>query len=127
MSRIDVLIGTQLPLYREVLASTFRAMRPDLVVRAVPQEDLDATVRQLRPLLVICSSVSSTITDLSPAWITLYPEERDEALISVAGNHRTIPGASVLDLLKVMDEAKASLYPKNADDRDGTAMNHSNG
>jgi ABC-type proline/glycine betaine transport system permease subunit len=111
MSRIDVLIGNHLPLYREVLASTFRAMRPDLLVRSVSADELEALTCEHRPLLVICSMVSSTITDCSLAWIALYPDDRDEALVSVHGVQRTIPNASVTQLLAVVDEVRASTFP----------------
>lgn len=106
MSRIDVLIGNELALHREVLAGAFRALRPDLLVHCVTHEELDGAVCALRPLLVICSVVSSTVTGCSPAWIALYPDERDEALVSIAGERRTIPNASVVQLLGVMDEIR---------------------
>lgn len=104
MPQTDVLIGNHLPLYREVLSATFRTLRPDLLVCSVPQGDLDEKVRELRPLLVICSTVTATIADYSSAWIALYPEDRDEAVVSIGGRLRTIPHASVLELIGVMEE-----------------------
>ncbi len=108
MSRTDVLIGHHLPLYREVLSSTFRSMRPDLLICSVPEVELDQKVQELRPLLVICGMVTTVIADYSSAWIALYPEDRDEALVSVAGKRRTIPHASVLELLGVMEELEST-------------------
>lgn len=67
MARIDVLIGSTQPLYREVLASTLETMRPDLAVRAVSEDELERHVLDLAPLLVICSEVSPTIADHAPA------------------------------------------------------------
>jgi hypothetical protein len=125
MSRIDVLIGNNLPLYREVLASTFRAMRPDLVVRSVGANELDALTREHRPLLVICSIVSSTITDCSLAWIALYPDDRDEALVSVRGMKRIIPNASITQLLEVVDEVRASSFTGDPGSNIPPQVNHS--
>lgn len=108
MSQIDVLIGSNLPLYTEVLASAFAARRPDLSVRSTLQDDLDALVRELKPLLVICTLVSQTIADMSPAWISLFPDDRDEALVSIGGSRRTIPGATIAELLDIVDIVKTS-------------------
>lgn len=106
MAGIDILIGTELALHREALAATFTAMRPALRVRAVPQDELDATVSDLRPLLVICSAVTPSISMTCPAWITLYPGDRDEAIVSIDGARRVIPSATVSQLLGVMDEVQ---------------------
>ena len=108
MSRIDVLIANELPLHREVLASTFRTMRPDLIVRAIAHDELDLVICELRPLVVICSAISSSTCSCSPAWITLYPDDRDEAVIHIDGVRSVIPNASIHQLLGVMDEVRSS-------------------
>ncbi len=104
MSHIDILIGNNPPLYREVLAATFRQLRPEFVVCAVLPADLDDYVCIFQPWLVICSTVSTTISSHSPAWIALFPEDKDEAIVSVDGRRRSIPNATVLELLSVLDE-----------------------
>ena len=105
MSQIDVLIGHRLALYGECLTAAFHARRPELKVRVVAPADLDELVLALRPLLVICSAVTATIADCSPAWISLYPGETDEAIVSVAGSRRTIPNATVSQLLDLIGDA----------------------
>lgn len=106
MSGIDILVGNHLPLYREVLVSTFRARRPDLAVESVSGQDLDAAVVRLRPWLVICSAVSQTIIARCPAWILLFPEERDEAVVSIAGSSQVLPHAGVRELLAILDDVR---------------------
>jgi hypothetical protein len=106
MSGIDVLVGNNLPLYREVLVSAFRAMRPDLAVESVSDVDLDAEILRLRPSLVICSSASQTIRDLCPAWILLFPGERDEAIVTVAGKESVLPHAGISELLAVIGNVR---------------------
>ncbi len=108
MSRIDVLIANELPLHREVLASALRTMRPDIVVRVIPHEDLERMICQLRPLVVICTAVSTTGHACSPAWIALYPEDRDVAVIHIDGVRSVIPSASIQQLLGVMDAVRSS-------------------
>jgi hypothetical protein len=107
-SRIDVLIANELPLHREVLASTFRTMRPDLLVHAIAHDELDLVICELRPLMVICSVINPSTCACSLAWITLYPDDRDEAVVQIDGVQRTIPNASIHQLLGVMDEVRSS-------------------
>jgi hypothetical protein len=101
---IDILIGNQVPLYREVLEATLLAMRPTLLVQSVPPEELDNLVCRLRPAMVICSSASTRLTRCVRSWIILYPDERDEIIINSAGMSRTIQHASVAMLLDVLDD-----------------------
>lgn len=99
---IDILIGHRLPLYREVLVSTIRAMRPDLVVESALQEDLDDAVSSACPWLVICSAVNAAILEHCPNWIAMFPDERDEAVVSLEGVTHTIPHAGVRELLEIL-------------------------
>lgn len=108
MSSIDVLIATELALYGETLGSTVRAMRPELRVQVVEPEDLEALACRLRPLLVICTDVTSTIAGCSRGWIALYPEQRDEAVVGIAGHRRVVPAMSVVQILGVVDELRAA-------------------
>ncbi len=112
----DILIGHKLSLYGEVLTSAFSSMRPELLVQSVPHDDLDEMVKQLQPFLVICSSASQVIRDWVPAWIALYPEETDQAVVSVTGHLRTIPHATLNQLLTIASEVLASrTWPVSAE------------
>ncbi|MEZ4496858.1 MAG: hypothetical protein R2845_08815 [Thermomicrobiales bacterium] len=106
MAAIDVIIATKLPLYREVLAATFHALRPDLSVLSVSEHELESAVMSHRPWMVICSVVSQAISDACASWILLFPDERDEALVSIAGVRQTIPHADVHQLLDIIQEAR---------------------
>ena len=108
MPGVDILIGNNLPLYREVLASTFRVARPDLVVCVVSHLDLDAEVVRARPCLVICSALSETILQHCPSWILLFPDQRDEAIVMIAGQQRTLPHAAIRELLEVCEDVQGS-------------------
>lgn len=98
-----LLIGTALPLYREVLSGALQALRPDVAVRTVAPEELEATVSCLRPWLVICSATSAVIEELAPAWVLLYPDERRHSVVSVAGARRTIPHPTIDELVRLVD------------------------
>jgi hypothetical protein len=103
MPGVDILIGNNLPLYREVLASTLRVARPDLTIQAVLPSELDDEVLRARPCLVICSVVSETIVEHCPAWIHLFPDQRDEAIVMVGGECKAITQAGIRDLVDVLE------------------------
>jgi hypothetical protein len=99
---IDILIGHRLPLYREVLVSTIQAMRPDLVVQAVLQEELEEALAKGNPWMVICCTVTTTVLDRCLNWIAICPDERDEAVVCVDGVTRIIPHAGIRELLEIV-------------------------
>lgn len=107
MPGVDILIGNNLPLYREVLVSMVRAARPDLAVKAVSHLDLDAEVARSRPALVICSAVSQAIVEHCPSWILLFPDQRDEAIFMIAGDKRVLPHAGIRDVIELL----ADMWP----------------
>lgn len=98
-----LLIGNELPLYREVLSDAFRIMRPAIPVRAMAPADIDAAVICLPPWIVTCSTVTATIDDLAHAWILLHPSSKQPSVISVAGEQRTIPHPTFADLVQLVD------------------------
>ncbi len=99
-----LLIGSELALYREVLAGVFTALRPEVPVHAVAPAELDATVLCLRPWLVICSAVSTVVEGLAHAWILIHAEGSRDATVSVGGERRTIPSPTIEELLRLVDE-----------------------
>jgi len=107
MAPPPVLIGSERFLYREVLAGTLRALRPDLVVHDVPAGELDAAVHRARPWLVICSALTVVVEECAPAWILLHPEHDRLTTVSVAGERRTMPHPTIDVLLRIIDEVLA--------------------
>jgi len=101
MTGVDILIGNNLPLYREVLVTMFRATCPGVTVHDVSHLDLDTEVARIRPCLVVCSDVSQAIAEHCHAWILLFPDQRDEAIVSINGERRVLPHAGFSELLRV--------------------------
>src|SRR5689334_13408520 len=98
-----MLIGSALPLYREVLAGALRSLRPGYPVCSVAPADLDATVERLHPWLVICSAVSRVVEELAPAWIELNPDGSSHSVVSVSGERRVIPHPTFDELVGLVD------------------------
>jgi hypothetical protein len=107
MTSVDILIGNNLPLYREVLVTMFRVTCPGIVVQGVCHDDLDAEVARLRPCLVLCSDVSQAVMDHSYAWILLFPDQRDEAIVFVDGERKVLPHAGFSELLRAFNDVQS--------------------
>lgn len=99
---VDVLISHHLPLYREVLVSTIRAACPGLVVQPVLQEELEHSITTFHPQMVICGAASPVIRSLCSTWISLFPEDADEAIVNMSGERRTIAHPSITQLIDLV-------------------------
>jgi hypothetical protein len=82
MKATRVLVANELRSYRETIARVITGLRPDVEVHEVEPEDLDAKVARLRPDLVICSRVTSTVESCVPVWAELYPDHKVRVLAS---------------------------------------------
>lgn len=100
---VDVLIGHAVPIYQEVIAAMLRNLRPHLVVQRAAPEDLESLVCRLHPALVICSNAGDITAQCGTSWAILYPDERDEMIVTTAQSSRTIPHASITSLLHLLD------------------------
>ena len=100
-----VVVGNEPRYYREALVAAFRCLRPHLDVLLVEPADLD-DVSTCRGDVVVCSHLSQAIRSHALAWIVLYPEAENRAVIGLAGRERSVASADIDDLLDVIDEAE---------------------
>ena len=105
MSHIRVVIAHEPRFYREVLAEALRCLRPEAEVVLVEPDGVDDAIHRAPPDVVICSHLTEAVETRVRVWILLYPNSEDLAVVSVAGNRRTLPSVDLPDLLAVMDEA----------------------
>ena len=120
---IRILVGNEPLSYREVHAETFRLHRPGAEVELVAPDELDAGVVRLAPHLVVCSTLSEVVQTRPLAWILLYPDGANLAVVSIAGVQRVIPKVTFEDLLVTIDEtarrvaagATAAVWPLPAE------------
>jgi hypothetical protein len=101
---LRILVGNDPRSYRETHAETFRLLRPQAEVVRVEPGELDAAVVRLAPHLVVCSALSEVVQTRPLAWILLYPDGANLAVVSIAGVQRTIPKVAFDDLLDAIDE-----------------------
>jgi hypothetical protein len=86
-----------------VLATELPLLRPWLHILPVDPADLDAAVYRFRPVLVICSQLREALRGQGTAWILLYPEGADQALIAVAEQSQVLTNPRLADLLAAID------------------------
>jgi hypothetical protein len=103
---LRILVGNDPLSYRDAHAETFRHLRPQAEVVRVEPGELDAAVARLAPHLVVCSALSEVVQTRPLAWILLYPDGANLAIVSIAGVQRTIPKVTFDHLLDAIDETE---------------------
>jgi hypothetical protein len=104
-SRFLTLLANEPCIYREVIAEALRTLRPTVELVVLEPEALDAEVKCLTPQLVVCSRLTRAVRDIAPAWIELYPEQKNLARVRVGGQHWTIEEIKLAHLLAIVDRA----------------------
>ena len=106
MPPVLVLVANEPRAYRETIALALRELRPEAEVLAVEPETLDAEVVRRRPDLAVCSRLSEVVETRVPAWVLLYPEGANLAVVSVRGERATSGGLGLADLATLVDRAE---------------------
>lgn len=114
---VRVMVGHEPRFYREALAAALGWLRPEAEVILVEPADIDAEVERRRPHLVVCSELSPVVRGQVLAWVVLYPDAANLAIVSVAGQERSVPAVEVDDLLAVMDQADLLVGEAAGNDR----------
>ena len=90
---------------REVLAAALRELRPGLEVIELTPDRLDGALAALRPSLVVCGAASAAVRARAPAWVLLYPEEADHAVVCLEGEERVVSAFGLADLVAAVETA----------------------
>lgn len=98
-----ILIANEPRAYREVLTAALQALRPQVQALVVEPSDLDDFVERLAPDLVICSRVSETVRMRAEAWVMLYPDRTDQAVVALGGRCREIRCLDLAAMLGLID------------------------
>lgn len=100
--RLRVLVANSPEAYREAISTAIAILRPGVEVSIAAAEDLDRTILQLAPHLVVCSSITRTVEN-SGAWIELYPRGSPHATVGIDGKQSVLPETNLTDLLAIID------------------------
>jgi len=102
MEKIHILVANEPCAYREAITDVLRELRPHIEVNAVEPDGLDGEVARLRPHLVVCSRITGAVQALL-AWVMLYPDGENRAVINTAGEQVTVDDIGFDDLLSTID------------------------
>jgi hypothetical protein len=99
------LIANGPAMYREVISTALRELRPGVEVFTARPEDLEQEFLRLLPQLVVCSRLTKRVEFDAPVWVELYPDGASYAVVgSLDGSRRTLPGGMDFDaLLSIVD------------------------
>jgi hypothetical protein len=110
MEKMRVLVANDPCTYREAITDVLREVRPHIEVNAIKPDALDAEVTRFRPHLVVCSRITAAVSTLL-AWVMLYPEGENRAVINTAGEQVMLDNVGFDDLLSAIDRVEL-LWPE---------------
>ena len=96
-----ILVANELTSYRQTIAIVIRELHPDVEVFEADPETLNREVARLRPDLVICSHVTSLVTDMVQNWVELYPDCEPFSTLCIGGERRAMEDVQLSDLLSL--------------------------
>jgi hypothetical protein len=105
MERMQILLANEPCAYREAITDVLRELRPHIEFDVVEPEALDGEVARLRPHLVVCSKITAVMSTLL-AWVMLYPEGENRAVISTSGEQVLVDNVGFEDLLSIIDQVE---------------------
>jgi hypothetical protein len=106
MANTCTVVANEPRAYREALAAALQELRPHLEVICIAPDDLDAKVSHYSPRLVLCSRLTEAVETCCDAWILLYPNGANRAVINIAGCRTVVTDIEFPHVLSVIDEVE---------------------
>jgi hypothetical protein len=98
------LIANGPAMYREVISTALRELRPGVEVSTARPEDLEQEFLRLLPQLVVCSRLTKRVERNVPVWIELYPDGSSYAVVGRSDRTRTsLPSIDFDTILSILD------------------------
>lgn len=110
-NRVRVLMANEPRAYREVIAETLRALRPDIEFTVTEPLALEQKLALLRPHMVICNEASETVRGSVPVWVELYTGHGSRSVVSVSGQSTIVEDIQLSDLLSIVDKTERLAQP----------------
>ena len=111
MANPCIVVANEPRAYREALAGALQELRPHIEVISIEPDDLEGKVCEYSPRLVLCSRLTEAVETCCDAWILLYPNRANRAVISVAGRRTVVTNIEFSHVLSVIDEVEPRLRP----------------
>ena len=104
VKRLRILVANEPRAYRDAHGGMLREMYPDFDVRLSSASNLESVFRRFAPHLVICSSVlDAAVKEDAFAWVLLYPDEADLAVVCINDQQSVIEAVTIQDLIGVVE------------------------
>ena len=104
--KVLILLANEPRAYRESIAQVFRQLRPGVEVITAEPEELEASILELAPEMVVCSEATGVVRERVPVWVELYPDYGSRSVICLEGMCKTIEEIELSDLLSILDRAE---------------------
>ena len=101
-----VLLANETRSYREAMAEAIRLLRPGVEVTTVEPVELDRSIRQLVPDMVVCSEATDTVKASVPVWVELYPQHGARSFANIGGKREEYDEIQLPNLLSIIDRAE---------------------
>jgi hypothetical protein len=111
LSQVKVLVAYEYRyrFYSEAIARAIGTRRPHLQVRHVGLEELNRELEHFDPHAVVSSQPNGVDARSTVAWVALPVEPSSPAVIFLDGNHVKADNLTLVEVLRVLDEAEALL------------------
>jgi hypothetical protein len=104
--RPRVLMANEPRAYREGIAAVISQLRPEVEIKTVEPNDLDASIERFSPDMVICSKATDALKAGVRVWVELYPENAALSVASIGGRRMEYAEIQLPDLLSIVDKAE---------------------
>ena len=101
---LRIVVANEPRIYREVLAGALSALRASYTVDLVDPDQLDTTVAQTAPDVVIATAMSPALQAYQGLLLLLYAPEANQVVLRKAGRVlQTMEQAEFTDILALID------------------------
>ena len=102
---LRILVANEPRAHREAHGGVLREQFPRAEVVIIDPAELEGSLAELAPHLVICSDLSEAVRGVF-AWMLLYPDLADVAVTSIAGRQSVVQHVSIEHLLEAVRETE---------------------
>jgi hypothetical protein len=106
MTILRIIVANEPRAYRDVIAATFAALCTQATVVTAEPADLDGTLADIGPALVVCSRLTPAVEERTLTWIVLYADGTSFSEVSVAGDRSIVLDMDFDRLLAVVEQTE---------------------
>lgn len=106
---LRILIANEPRAYRDAHGGMLRELLPGAEIQITEAGQIEQCFETFAPHLIICSTLTETIRLRAFAWVLLYPDDADLAVVCIDNQQSVVHGISINDLITVVERTARSL------------------